>query len=162
MNSTKIYGASTSKWVDRGIDAGHATQTFWRNLIGGFAAIRFHRPPSGLGLGEVAQWHLRAARSVAQRFDFPRAQPDTDHLLLNERATNEAYHSNVPGEQHVIYYVDGGLVGLDLRREQGRFHLSWIDIDGERDYDADIVDGGQWVTLAAPGSGPWVALLAAV
>ena len=59
----------------------------------------------------------------------------------------------------MIYYVDGGLVGLDLRQEPGRFHLDWIDIDGEREYDAETVEGKDWVTLAAPGSGPWVVIL---
>ncbi|MBT4610993.1 MAG: hypothetical protein HOC05_13195, partial [Gemmatimonadetes bacterium] len=128
MNSTKIYGSDAGKWTDRGIDTAHGIQTFWRNLIGGFAAIRFHRPPSGLGLGALAQRHLRAARRVTQLFDFPRALPDSDHLQLNERKTNEAYHSCIPGEQHIIYYVDGGLVGLDLRQEPGQFQLLWIDI----------------------------------
>ncbi|MBT3342672.1 MAG: hypothetical protein HN712_26670 [Gemmatimonadetes bacterium] len=159
MNSTKIYGADTSKWTERGIDAAHGTQTFWRNLIGGFAAMRFHRPPSGHGLGETARRNLRAARSVADQFDFMRAEPDSDHRLINERQTNEAYMTRVPGKQYAIYYVDGGLVGLDLRGNAGRFHLDWFDIDGECEHDADGVDGDQWVTLAAPGSGPWVALL---
>jgi hypothetical protein len=161
MNSTKIYGSDAGKWTDRGIDTAHGIQTFWRNLIGGFAAIRFHRPPSGLGLGALAQRHLRAARRVTQLFDFPRALPDSDHLQLNERKTNEAYHSCIPGEQHIIYYVDGGLVGLDLRQEPGQFQLLWIDIDGEREIDADFVNGGQWVTLAAPGSGSWVVIATA-
>ncbi|GAI10408.1 unnamed protein product, partial [marine sediment metagenome] len=52
VNSTKIYGSDRGQgsWLDRGITTEHAVQTFFRNVLGGFASSRFHRPPSGLGL----------------------------------------------------------------------------------------------------------------
>jgi hypothetical protein len=54
VNSTKIYGSDDhDAWLHRGMTTEHAVQTFFRNIIGGFASSRFHRPPHGLGLSEL-------------------------------------------------------------------------------------------------------------
>lgn len=160
MNSTKIYGADTSKWTGRGITSEHGGQTFWRNLIGGFAASRFHRPPSGLGLGEAAQAHLRSARALAAAFDFLRAVPDERHEHLGERVENEAYLTRVPGQQYAVYFPDGGYVELDLSEAgSGTFRLRWLDVERSRWQEAGTVSAKEPAPLPAPGSGPWVALL---
>ena len=122
MNSTKIYGADTSKWTDRGVDAEHGQQTFWRNLLGGLASSRFHRPPSGLGLSETAQANLRSARMLAASFDLFRAESDAALRLLSDRQENEAYVSvlstGIPARtldrQWAVYFRDGGHAGLDV------------------------------------------------
>ena len=118
INSTKIYGAQTHKNQSRGIDARHATECFWRNLIGGFASSRFHRPDSGLGLSPQAQAHIRSGRLLSEVFDFFNAEPDSDSALLSDRAANEAYLSRVPGRQYALYFTDGGSVGLDFNRDR--------------------------------------------
>ena len=92
----------------------HGQQTFWRNLAGGFASSRFHRPPSGLGLSETAQTNLRSARMLQEHFDVFHAEPDPDFRLLTDRDENEAYASSVPGRQYAIYFSDGGRVTLDV------------------------------------------------
>ena len=160
INSTKIYGAQTHLNRDqRGVDETHATQCFWRNLIGGFASSRFHRPPSGLGLGPQAQAHIRSGRLLTEAFDFFNAQPNSDGALLRDRADNEAYLSRVPDRQYALYFTDGGAVGLDLAGAQGSFRLQWLDIVAST-WRADTqLDGGAVVQLAAPREGPWVALL---
>src|SRR3546814_4965363 len=63
-NSTKIYGSHTSKWTNRGINQEHAVQTFFRNILGGFAGSRFHRPPSGLGLSPRSEEHTSELQSL--------------------------------------------------------------------------------------------------
>ena len=164
LNSTKIYGADTCQWTERGITQAHATGTFWRNLIGGFASSRFHRPPSGLGLSDTAQTHLRSARMLAAVFDFFHAEPDVEHALLGERQENEAYLTRVPGQQYAVYFTDGGYVELDLSVEAavGDFRLRWLQIDACRWLEAETVSGKDIADLPAPGSGSWVAVLTRV
>jgi hypothetical protein len=161
MNSTKIYGADTSKWTDRGVDTEHGQQTFWRNLIGGFASSRFHRPPSGLGLSNLAQANLRSARLLASQFDVFHAEPDSDHQLLRDRSENLAYATRVPGRQYAVYFPQGGAAGLDLRSVGARLvTLRILDIAASRwlgKATGANIDGGV-VALATP-PGPHVALV---
>ncbi len=76
LNSVKVYGANTGFYGSNR----DAQERFWRCLFGGLASVRFHRPPTGLGLSDLAQKHLRAARSFADRFDFFSSAP-TPQLL---------------------------------------------------------------------------------
>ena len=159
INSTKIYGAETHKRSDQGITSIHSTRTFWRNIVGCFASSRFHRPPSGLGLSEQAQAHIRSARMLADIFDFVNAEPDTDSQLLQNRQPDQTYLARVPGRQYAVYFTDGGTVGLDLSDTSGTFTLRWLDIL-RSDWAAVIrVEGGEMVSLKAPGAGHWLALL---
>ena len=159
INSTKIYGAQTHRDQSRGIDDRHATQCFWRNLIGGFASSRFHRPDSGIGLSPQAQAHIRSGRMLTEVFDFFNAEPDSDSALLRDRAANEAYLSQVPGRQYALYFTDGGAVGLDLTGVEGIFQVKWLDIAASTWVSAEDADGGTVAQLAPPRGGPWVALL---
>ncbi|MDA0336366.1 MAG: hypothetical protein O2782_14470 [bacterium] len=161
MNSTKIYGADTSKWMDRGIDTEHAQQTFWRNLIGGFASSRFHRPPSGLGLSDLAQANLRSARLLASRFDVFHAELDAEHHLLHDRSTNEAYLTRVPGRQYAVYFPQGGKVGLDLIGVAGGpWDVALLDIAASRWVEgaAGSTAGGAVIALLTP-PGPHVVVV---
>ena len=159
INSTKIYGAQTHRDHARGIDARHATECFWRNLIGGFAASRFHRPASGLGLGPQAQAHIRSGRLLADSYDFFNAEPDSDSTLLHNRTANEAYLSRVPGRQYALYFTDSGTVGLDLTGATGTFAVQWLDIAASTWAAAAGINGGTVIQLAPPHGGPAVALL---
>lgn len=159
MNSTKIYGADTSKWTERGVNSAHGEATFWRNLIGGFASSRFHRPPSGLGLSGRAQANLRAARRLQERFDVFHAEPDSEHALLRERDEDEAYATRVPGRQIAVFFPDGGEVVLDAAELPAGATLAWLDIAAGSWGDAVQIGPGA-VRLTAP-AGPQVALLSA-
>ena len=160
INSTKIYGADTHQRADTGINTAHAQQTFWRNIIGGFASSRFHRPPSGLGLGEFSQPHIRSARMFSDTFDLFRAEPDAESSLLHNRSANEAYLTRIPGEQYAVYFPSGGAVKLDLLAETGAFSVRWLDIEASAWEEGDKrAQGGGLVSLAAPGAGHWLVLL---
>jgi hypothetical protein len=129
INSTKIYGADTCIWTERGIDGRHAPQTFWRNLIGGFASSRFHRPPSGLGLSDAAQTHIRSGRMLADAFDFFNAAPDSTHQALQTRRENDAYLSRVPGRQYALYFTESGAVDLVVEGDPTEYQLQWLEIE---------------------------------
>ena len=81
LNHVKIYGADSGTYgTDR-----DAVERFWRSLLGGAASIRFHRPPSGIGLNELARANLRSARMLLAEYDLFHATPDAESRLLTER-----------------------------------------------------------------------------
>ncbi len=89
INHTKIYGANTGQGWEGSDD--HATARFWRNMIGGSASSRFHRPPYGLGLSPLAQSHIRSMRMLTSELDLFRCVPDSKSRLLLDREPDEAY-----------------------------------------------------------------------
>jgi hypothetical protein len=154
MNNVKIYGADTGPY---GTDQ-DGTERFWRNVIGGMASARFHRPASGLGLTPRSQSHIRSARMLADRFPFVRATPDAASRRLLDREPNEAYLTTA-GRQHAIYFPNGGAVRLDPGGRQARFSIRWLDVVQSRWSDAVTPSGDGAVALAPPAAGQWVALV---
>jgi hypothetical protein len=109
VNNVKTYGN------DRGRHGGgtdNGIQSFIRSTLFSSAAVRFHRPPSGLGLGDTAQAVIRGMRMATDRIDFFNAEPHND--LLGERHENEAYCRAVPGRESLVYFPGEGEVTLDL------------------------------------------------
>lgn len=159
INHVKTYGGETV-WTD---GPEHGVRRFWRNLIGGGASTRFHRPPAGIGLSDRAQRHVASARALADRFPFHRATIDADHALLRERDPEEAYLAFVPDEAYAVYFPAGGTVTLDVTDAAGDFALEWLHLEGAEwiTRDPDVSDDGTSVKLRAPGGGQWVALLSA-
>lgn len=171
INAVKTYGAglpADAPWWRR-IFAGQevgpfgsardGVERFWRQLIGGAAAVRFHRPPSGLGLNPMAQRHLRSARLLLQEFAIVRATPDAKHERLTGREPDEAYLTAIEGEAYAVYFPDGGDVRLSLPADRG-FTLRWLAIDESR-WGAEAKARGGTLRLAPPGDGHWLALLTA-
>jgi hypothetical protein len=157
INHTKTYGADTGAvWTGTDRDA---LERFWRNLIGGAASSRFHRPTAGIGLTDSAQRHLRSARLLGETFDFFRATPDAEHRLLSDREPNEAYLTWIKGERYAVYFPNGGSVSLDLVGDSGPWAIRWLDIAESGWTKAVQIGGGTRVKLEAPGKGHWVAVL---
>lgn len=155
LNNVKIYGADTG---DYGTTR-DALERFWRSILGGAASVRFHRPTSGIGLGETAQAHVQSARQFVDRFDLVNARPAAEHRLLGDRSSDEAYLSYVPGRQYAVYFTDGGAVELDLREADGTYRLRWLDIGASAWASDSTVEGGRHVFLQAPEPGHWVAFV---
>lgn len=155
LNNVKIYGADSGRYgTDR-----DGVERFWRNIVGGAASVRFHRPGSGLGLSDKAQSSIRSARVLTEVFDLTRATPDSDHELLNRREENEAFLTRIPGEQYALYFPDGGAVSLDLSDTDGTFDVRWLDASEARFRDAPDVEGGGRADLEAPAKGHWIVVL---
>ncbi len=155
MNCVKVYGANGGKHGD----TLNGQQRFWRSLMGGCAAVRFHRPPSGLGLSDLAQSHICSARMLTDAMDFPSAEPN--NALLAGRAENEAYCMARPGESYAVFFPGGGEVSLDVSAvgESG-VTLRWLDILAGRWLDtesAEVNDGR--ISLKTPRSDDYWAVL---
>jgi hypothetical protein len=134
MNSVKIYGANSGRYGS----TRDAQERFWRNIFGGLASSRFHRPPSGLGLNEIAQTHIRSMRMLAGAMHIFSCEPHND--LLTNRSWNEAYCTANPGTEYAVFFPDGGKVLLDVSAAEDRnLDARWLDIRHS-----------QWIGEAAP------------
>ena len=160
VNHVKIYGADTSTW--EGFTDRHATESFWRNIIGGSASSRFHRPPYGLGLNSKAQQHITSMRLLMSEMDLLNSVPDSGSLLLSRRSANEAYLSYVPRKQYTVYFPDGGSVDLDLSEAPGQYTMKSLDIARSKWSGNEQLEGGGTITLTPPGPGPWAILISRI
>ena len=109
VNNVKTYGSESGR---HGGGTQNGIQSFIRSALFGSAAVRFHRPPSGLGLGDTALAVIHDLRMATDRIDFFTARPHNDLLL--EREENEAYCRAVPGKDYLIYFPGSGEVELDI------------------------------------------------
>ena len=158
MNNNKVYGGSA---LGGGIAEG--TNKFWRNILGGVATSRFHRPGPrdgffSIGLNELAQTQIRSARMFQEKFDVFRAEPDVKSELLSYRDENEAYLAYTPGEQYAVFFPDGGSVRLQTNISEVK-SVEWLEIDKSRWSSGEIKIENDALLLEPPGNGQWIALI---
>jgi hypothetical protein len=82
LDNVKIYGGEGHGWTGGQLEA---TRRMWRNIIGGLASSRFHRPgpddrPFGIGANELARAHLRNVRTVMEAARWPNLEPGLGFL----------------------------------------------------------------------------------
>ena len=156
VNSVKIYGSDTGPfWAGKSKDG---IEKFWRNILGGCAGSRFHRPHGGIGFSELAQNSIKAVRKLETLIKLWEVSPD--NKLLTERDENEAYIAAKPGEKYIIYFTEGGMVGLNLIDYQEKFCLRWIDINtGDWLKGQTYLEGGQIVNISTPFQNPSIAMI---
>lgn len=153
INTVKTYGADGGRFGN----TRDGIARFWRHLIGGAAAVRFHRPDSGLGLSPPAVASLAAARKLESLVRLWECEPTNE--LLNDRQPDEAYLTADAGRGYVVYFPAGGSVGLNLVDAPGQFTLHWIDIRSGEWGEKDAVTGGSTVPLQTPNDNSWLAVL---
>ena len=161
-NHTKIYGSGYYTFGTGGPEDG--VERFWRNILGGSASARFHRPDAGNGLNDFAKASIKAARILESLIKFWDITPQMG--LLSDRQSNEAYLAAKPGESYALYFTNGGSVGLDLSGAPGSFDVTWISVSmgvttqssaaGGYRMMSKTIQGGRIVTLSAPYKGGWV------
>jgi len=161
-NHTKIYGSGYYSFGTGGPEDG--VERFWRNILGGSASARFHRPDAGNGLNDFAKGSIKAARILEGLIKFWDITPQMG--LLSDRESNEAYLAAKPGERYALYFTDGGSVGLDLSGAKETFEVTWISVSmgaatrtsaaGRYRLMNKTIQGGRVVTLNAPYKGGWV------
>jgi hypothetical protein len=166
-NHVKIYASGYSSWGSGAPEDG--IERFWRNILGGSASARFHRPgkDEGIALNDSRKGCLKAARLLEERIKYWDITPHQE--LLRDRLPNEAYLAADPGKSYALYFTHGGSVGLDLTAAKGIFEVTWISVTMGRISDTTSaklyartkkqIQGGSIVTLAAPYKGGWVAAL---
>jgi len=156
VTNVKTYGSDGGR---HGGDTNEAVAKFIRSAFFGSAAVRFHRPPSGIGLSETAQAVIRGLRNLSDRMAWFDAAPRND--LLGEREDNEAYCRARPGREYAIYLPAGGAVTLDLSALEGEATLTWLEVLERRWSAPRAVTGGAPLSLDTPEPGHWIALVSA-
>lgn len=153
MNTVKTYGADTGRFGS----TREGIERWWRHLMGGAAAVRFHRPDSGLGLSDAAKASIRAARKLESVLRLWDAVPAND--LLAERAPNEAYAAVAPGKAIAVFFPSGGSVRLKTGALPRTCTLRWISVQtGEWGPRGRVTAAGA-LELKAPDTGAWVGVL---
>ncbi len=153
LNSTKIYGADGGRF---GNDR-DAMERFWRNIFGGLASSRFHRPDSGLGLREKAQVNIRSLRLLTDRMNVFECRPHND--LLSDRTDNEAYCLANPGAEYAVYFPNGGQVTLNAGAARGQVTVQWLDIMKSKWSEPERVEARGKLTLKCPSQDYWAVLV---
>lgn len=153
LTNVKIYGADTGKF---GNDR-DGMERFWRNILGGMASARFHRPDSGLGLGKKAQANIRSMRMLTNEMNIFACEPHND--LLSERKPNEAYCIANPGKEYTVYFTDGGEVTLDTSALKKTATVRWLNIMKCKWTDTQRIKGKSRLKLRCPSGGYWAVLV---
>ncbi|MDI6451073.1 hypothetical protein [Anaerobaca lacustris] len=159
INNVKIYGGEIGSWTTS-VEEG--TRRFWRNVFGGCASSRFHRPgPSpdyfAIGLSDLAQTHIRSMRMLTEAMDVFSCEPHNE--LLGDRLPNEAYCLAQPGKQCAVYFPDGGEVTLDVSAARGTLQVRWLDIRRSAWGQSQTVPTTGTLELKTPEKGQWAALV---
>jgi hypothetical protein len=149
LNTVKTYGSDEGPY---GTDL-DGLQRWWRHLVGGAAAMRFHRPKSGLGLSPRAVNAIRAARKLESVVAPWTLLPANEKL--SNRAPDAAYLSMRPDGACALFFPAPGTVGLDLTGVARPVPARWISIDTGEWGAAVTWPARTRVEVTTPGPGLW-------
>ncbi len=146
VNNIKTYGNFMGQ---HGGGTHNGIQSFIRSTLFGSAAVRFHRPTSGLGLSDTAQAVIQSMRMATDRIDFFNAEPHNELLL--ERKENEAYCRAVPGKDYLVYFPEAGAVELKLSASESGLRVEQLEIltGQEMEIKTKVIEGK--LLLQSPG-----------
>ena len=154
VNCTKVYGGGLS-----GFGSGSNTdgvERFYRNVMGGIAAVRHHRPPTGNGLNEKAIATIKTIRKVESLSRFWEIEPRME--LPAGREENEAYISGNE-RNYVIYFPKGGSISIPTIEING-CSLKWIDAGSSNWADEMKLEAAGTFVITTPDTvGSWFAVI---
>ncbi len=158
LNNVKIYGADGGRFGNNR----DGMERFWRNIFGGLASSRFHRPDSGLGLSEKAQANIRSMRLITDKMNVFKCAPGND--LLSDRNSNEAYCLANPGKEYAVYFPNGGEVTLDIGAMKRPAAVRWLDVMKCKFMpsvwsSSKRIEGKSKLKLQCPSQGYWAVLV---
>ena len=157
INNIKIYGADGGRFGS----TRDGLERFWRNIFGGFASARFHRPDSGVGLSKTAQAHILSMRTLTDEIDIFTCEPNND--LLSNRADNGAYTIANPGREYAVYFPNGGSVNINLsvdgKTDSKMVTVRWLNIAKSEWTQQEEIPFSDSITLSAPTKAHWAVLI---
>jgi hypothetical protein len=178
MNNVKIYGGTDGSTNFSAGSETEAIDRFWRNIFGGCASARFHRPSNpdkvwGSGLNERVQNNLKAMDMLLEKLDIFACSPQNELLspIVSVPSMMEAYLIANIGKQYAIYFPQGRYtINLDPWVYTDKLRLQWLDINSLKWSEPKEVEvewkGGKhdwgyrgFVPLETPGNRPCVAFL---
>ncbi|MFO7774519.1 MAG: LamG-like jellyroll fold domain-containing protein [Candidatus Hydrogenedentota bacterium] len=116
LNNVKMYGGTVH---GGGLEEG--LRKLWRNVLGGMASARYHRPGEmtpdgpryGAGLGEEAQAYIRSARTLMDEIGWPDIEPTLEFVelvmdapgIVRTEKTHVVYTRGTDGQARL--FIDG-------------------------------------------------------
>jgi len=155
VNCVKVYGGMNSRWGSGSNEDG--IERFVRDVIGGCAAVRHHRPPHGNGLSARAQASIKSIRKVETMVKMWEVKPHME--LLSDLDDDEAYLTASEGEKYVILFPEGGAITLDLTKYPGKFSARWISIESGAWGKQFSMNGGNLMEITTLGLGGWFVVI---
>ncbi|MHC4394486.1 MAG: hypothetical protein ACYS1A_02410 [Planctomycetota bacterium] len=170
LNNVKIYGADTGRFGDDR----DGMERFWRNIFGGLASARLHRPGSGLGLSEKAQANIRSMRMLTDRMNIFQCRPHNDLIDIDKddcagcsrtdesspaRYPNEAYCIANPGTEYAVYFPEGGEVMLDITALKKPAKIRWLNVMKSQWIKPRDVRTKDYLLLLCPSQEYWAVLV---
>jgi hypothetical protein len=155
VNCVKVYGGENTSWGSGSNEDG--VERFLRDVVGGCAAVRHHRPPTGNGLNERSQASIKSIRLIETMVNM--WELETHMELLTDCEDDEAYLTAKKGESYVMLFTDGGSVTLDLDGYPDPCSGRWIDIGSGTWGEQFSLNGKGAAEISAPGSGGWFAVI---
>ena len=160
LNNVKIYGANGGKFGS----TRDGIERFCRNVLGGMASARFHRPDAGIGLNAQSRAVIKSARMLTDKLDLVACRPAND--LLSDRDKNEAYCFANPGTEAAIFFTNGGTVTLDVSKhdEDEKLDVRWLHVLGAEwrpKRTIALENSHPKLEVTAPGKGYWMVLIQA-
>jgi len=169
INNEKVYGNGVGTNTAAGTEK-EAVERFWRNVFGGAASTRFHRPAHrggdfywGIGLSERAEQTLRAVNMFLDEFDLFNAEPYENCETVGNSV--DSYCLANMGKQYAVYFPGGrATVHLDPWVHANRVAIKWLDVVNLSWSEEEIVepvwdnfDGTDWwgpqrILTLAPGN----------
>ena len=155
LNSVKQYGGEIS-WT---LGAEEGARRVWRSVFGGQAAVRFHRPPYGIGLTAQAQANLMSLRELTDAINIFRCRPhqEVEELMYN-REPDEAYLLADPGRVYAVFFPGGGQVELDIAVVGKAVTVRWLEIENTHWHEPIRMETAR-ISLKPSGPGLWAALI---
>ena len=178
VNNEKVYGQGVGLNTAAGTEK-EAVERFWRNIFGGAATTRFHRPALrdggkwgwGIGISETAQQTLRAVNMFLEEFNIFNAQPYEAFETVGNSV--DSYCMAEMGKSYAVYFPGGrATVHLDPWLHAKKVSVKWLDIAALKWSDETIIepvwdnfDGTDWwgpqriITLAPKDHRSYVVLI---
>ena len=156
VNHVKVYDGAHF-YFGPGPNTGN--HSLVNDLLLGAAGTRYHRrdQPSNLSILPYPN-SIKSVRMVESKVKFWEIAPNNG--LLSSRANGEAFVAAQDGEKYVLYFPEGGSVGLNLNSSTGeQFDLDWINYDNATWGSSALVAGGGIRTVTAPTTAAWIAVL---
>jgi len=149
INCTKIYGGGNTGWGSGSLDDG--VERFFRNIFGGIAAARFHRPPTGNGLNERSMAAIRSVRILENYARF--WDMETANELLLDREADEAYCVKKKNNSIIfIYFPYWGEIILNLSEIPlpDEVEMNWLDVTYGKIYQSVRIKAEKSLTIKTP------------
>lgn len=155
LHSVKQYGTIRHPlWSNEGIER------VWRSIFGGQAGVRFHRPPSGLGLSERAQYNIKSLRAITDTFDLKNVKTHQDLKdLFLKREPNSVYIMGEEGKVLALFFTSTGKSAtVDLSTFSGEVLINWLNTNTS-EWQSPEEYSGSSIELVKPGDNQWVAFI---